>query len=102
MSILEAIKEAEAKAEALKQEASVKAESLLSETKVKVEAEVKSLFDNFEKQKLDLDHKAAEEIKTKEKQLDNAYLNEDQKTEQIARNNIDKTINYIMKKVMTI
>lgn len=100
MSILESIQQAEAKAEALKLEANAKVEALLLSTKSEVEIKVKTLFEELELKKETLDKQASDEIMAKEQELNNYYLQEDQKCYKMAQTNIEKAANYIVKKVL--
>ena len=101
MSILESIQEAEAKAESLKLDAKQAVEKLLKESKIKVEAQVQALYEELETKKLNLNQETDNQIVSKEKELINNYLQEDEKINQIAQVNLEKTANYIIKKVLT-
>ncbi len=100
MSILKLIQEAEEKAEKLKDEAKEEIAALLEKTKEETSKEVEKLYNDFTLEQKDIDQEYSNKINQKEKEIIEIYLQSDLLDEEKAKTNSNKTVDFIMGKVI--
>ena len=100
MSILDSIKQAEAKAEQRKQDAHDEVEALLAKAKEDATAKAKQMIEDAYHKEEEANKDTLNQIKDKQEAIDNDYAKEDKRLQSVAIKRLDTVCSFVIERVL--